>query len=268
VYLSKKLSFALAVLLSSMIFPILSLAVEVQWMQGMQRDFPEVRSRDGETRLGEGTHSQWIEDGTLKVRITYVLEEGREVTEEADFLQDPELTQERWEYRELRGGVLYQHFQFDFTTGQARAQQRTEGGDDEFQTWSQQIEIQRGQAFAGLGFNYALMNLRSRLVDQEEDVDLEAIAFTPAPRKAMVRLSHEAEGSLQMGGRELPSDLFRIRPQVGWFGRLFVSPPDFHIWLYREAPPAFLRFQGPIGTPDDPIVQVSVLPQVTQSLAE
>jgi hypothetical protein len=266
-FVSKKgVAFAL-MLFSFLSFLQAGFGVEVQWRQGMQRDFPEVRSEGGEARLGEGAHLQWVEEGVLKVRVTYALEEGREVTEEADFRQDPELIQDRWEYREYRGGALYQHFQFDFRTGQARAQQRKEGGAaeqgaQEFETWSEQIDTQPGQAFTGLGFNYALMNLRSRLVDQEEQVDFEAIAFMPGPRKATVRLTHEAQGVVQMGGRVLPADLFRIRPQVGWLGRLFVSPPDFHIWLHREDPPAFLRFQGPIGTPDDPVVQVSVLPQM------
>jgi len=61
-----------------------------------------------------------------------------------------------------------------------------------------------------------------------------------------------------MAGRAVEGDRFTVHPELPWFARLFVKVPDATIWL--TLPPAgFLRWEGAIAQPDDPIVRVDLL---------
>jgi hypothetical protein len=75
-----------------------------------------------------------------------------------------------------------------------------------------------------------------------------------------VEITHDGVDRLPISGRSLLGDRFRIHPRIPWIARAFVDVPDSRIWLTSPAPAAFLRFEGPLAEPDDPIVRVDLLP--------
>jgi hypothetical protein len=61
-------------------------------------------------------------------------------------------------------------------------------------------------------------------------------------------------------GGPRPGDKYTIHVDIPGIVRLFVDPPDLHIWLVNGDPPAFPRFEGPLVEPKDPVVRVDLIP--------
>jgi hypothetical protein len=62
-----------------------------------------------------------------------------------------------------------------------------------------------------------------------------------------------------MSGRSLKGDRFIIHPEIPFIAQFFVSVPDTKIWLTNPAPAGFLRREGPIVLPTDPMIRVDLL---------
>ncbi len=243
------LFFALALLA-----PWSARAVEVTGFEGTAHGFPSMVDLNGK-KLADGEFIQEIEDGRLSITLKYKFKRGGIRTEEkAVFRQKPELVQEEWSWRELKEGDVVRQFAVDFKTQTATAKKRENG---EMKDWSEKIEIQPGRTFVGYGFMLAVQNLRSRLVKGEQ-IELEAIGFTPKPKTVTVQISHGGTDQMEMSDRLLTGDRFIIHAKIPAIAALFVKVPDTLIWLTK--PPAeFLRWEGPVAEPDDPIVRVDLV---------
>jgi len=229
-------------------------AMETRWIEGTVRGFPVVRDAGGH-QIGEGTLTQYIEDGKLHAQGIFDLRDGRRIQEETVLEQQPGLRQLFWTWKESRGDQVLREFSVDLTTGHATARKRNGDG---FDTWDDHLDGTR-DAFAGVGFMYAVKNLTGRL-DKGEKIELSAVVFTTKPRTVTVSVSRDQVGELAMGGRHLPASRYVIHPEVPWIARLFVKAPDQYLWYYRPAPPAFLRADIPVAEPSDPTIRIELLP--------
>jgi hypothetical protein len=218
--------------------------------------FPVLRDSAGK-RLADGDFSQWVEQERLHVKITHEFVGGsRRIEERSVFRQAPRLIQEEWSWRELRGGKVHRDFRVNFRSGIAEAT-TVEG--NERKQWSEKVDISPGTSFAGLGFMLAIQWLRQRLL-MGERVELRAIGFTPKPRVVSVEISHGGLDEMRMAGRSLRGDRFVIHPKIPWVASLFIDVPDTQIWLNSPAPAGFLRLEGPLVEPRDPITRIDLLP--------
>jgi hypothetical protein len=229
-------------------------AVEWTTPEGPARGFPALRDLAGK-KLADGDFEQWIDNGGLHVRITYV-GESRRIEEQAVFRQKPELIQDEWSLREMRNGKLYRQFEVSFRSGTAAAKKQ-EGA--ELGVWSEKIDVEPGRAFAGFGFTMAIKGLQKRLV-RGEHVELQAVGFSPKPRVVTVELSYGGRDRVGMSGRVLQGERFIVHPKLPLIARLFVDVPDHQIWLTSAAPVSFLRWEGWLAEPSDPITRVDLLP--------
>ena len=227
---------------------------EPRWIEGTLRGFPVVRDAEGHP-IGEGTLTQFIEDGKLHAQGVFDLRDGRRIREEVVLEQRPRLRQLSWSWEETRGGEVLRRFAVDLTTGHATARKRTADGVD---TWDDHLDGTR-DGFAGVGFMYAVKGLTDRL-DKGEKIELTAVVFTTKPRTVTVSVSRDQVGELAMGARRLPAARYVIHPEVPWFARLFVKAPDQYLWYYRPDPPAFLRADIPVAEPGDPMIRIELLP--------
>jgi len=234
--------------------PFSAPAVEVTEFETRAHGFPALLDSNGK-KLADGDFAQWTDDGRLHVTITYKFERGDRIEEKAVFRQKPELIQEEWSWRELKGGQLVRHFTVDFKTQTATAQKREK---DDLKNWSEKIDVQAGRTFAGYGFTLALQNLRKRLIDGER-IELQAIGFNPKPQVVAVELSHGGVDEMKMSDRTLEGDRFIIHPKIPAIAKLFVKVPDTQIWLTKP-PAVFLRWEGPAAEPNDPIIRVDLVP--------
>jgi hypothetical protein len=229
-------------------------AIEWTAFDGTARGYPVLREVSGR-KIGDGDFVQWVERGRLNVRITYS-GGGRRIEEISVFRQNPELIQEQWSIRELRSGKLFRQFAIDFDKGVVTAKKLDEG---EMKQWSDTVEVDRGRAFAGFGFSLAARMLHKRLVAGEQ-VSLQTIGFTPKPRKVTVKIAYSGVDRIRMGDRTINGERFVVHAEVPFIAKLFVKVPDAQIWLTTPAPPTFLRFEGPLAEPSDPVMRVDLMP--------
>lgn len=229
-------------------------ALEWASFEGPARGFPALRDMAGKT-IADGDFAQWLENERLHVKIVYS-GRTRRIEENAVFRQRPELVQEQWSLRELRNEKLYREFTVNFTSGTATAKKLEDG---ELNDWSDDVEVDRGRAFAGFGFTLATKALRKRL-QSGEHVELQTVGFSPKPRVVTVEISYGGLDRVPMAGRDLRGERYIVHPKLPFIADLFINVPDAHIWLTSPAPAAFLRWEGPLAEPGDPITRVDLLP--------
>lgn len=208
-------------------------------------------------KLADGEFRQWIENDRLHIVITYKFSAGEIYEEHSQFRQEPELIQEKWSWEESKNGKSQREFAVDFLSGKTRAHIS-----QDHKNVSKTINIEAGRTFAGFGFSLALSNLRKRLLAGEQ-VQLKAVGFsdfpTLGPQVVTVTISHAGVDRMRMSGRFLKGDRFTIHPELPFIAKFFVTVPDTKIWLTNPAPAGFLRWEGPIVLPTDPIVRVDLL---------
>src|SRR5437870_9800916 len=208
-------------------------------------------------KLADGEFRQWVESNRLHIVITYKFSAGEVYEEHSQFRQQPELIQEKWSWKELKHGSSQREFAADFLTGIASAHIRQDHKDV-----SKRINIEPGRTFAGFGFSLALSNLRKRLLSGEQ-VQLKAVGCsefpTLGPQVVTVTISHGGVQRMRMGERSPKGDRFIIHPEIPLIAKLFVNVPDTKIWLTNPAPAGFLRWEGPLVLPNDPLIRVDLL---------
>src|SRR5947207_7062573 len=208
-------------------------------------------------KLADGEFRQWVEDQRLNVVITYKFPDGGSFEEKARFRQQPELIQEHWSWKELKGERVQREFNVDFLSGTATAHISKDNKDV-----SDKVDVEKGRTFAGFGFTLALSNLRKRLL-RGEQVQLKAVGFSPfptlKPQVVTVKLSHGGLQRMRMGGRSIKGDQFIVHPEIPLIAKLFVNVPDTKIWLTNPEPAGFLRLEGPIVLPTDPMIRVDLI---------
>ena len=232
------------------------LAIEVTQPAGAAHGYPGLYDINGK-KLADSEFRQWVENNRLHVVITHKFSAEEVYEEHAQFRQQPELIQEKWSWKESKHGRSQREFAVDFLTGIASAHIRQDRKDV-----SKRINIEPGRTFAGFGFSLALSNLRKRLLSGEQ-VQLKAVGFSPfptlGPQVVTVTISHGGVQRMRMGGRSPKGDQFIIHPEIPLFAKLFINVPDTKIWLTNPAPAGFLRWEGPIVLPDDPLIRVDLL---------
>src|SRR5213596_3252147 len=232
------------------------LALKVTEPAAASHGYPGLCDINGK-KLADGEFRQWIENNRLHIVITYKFSAGEVYEEHSQFRQDAELIQEKWSWKELKHGRSQREFAADFLTGIASAHIRQDHKDV-----SKRINIEPGRTFAGFGFSLALSNLRKRLLSGEQ-VQLKAVGFSPfptlGPQVVTVTIFYGGVDRMRMGGRSPKGDQFIIHPEIPLFAKLFINVPDTKIWLTNPAPAGFLRWEGPIVLPDDPLIRVDLL---------
>ncbi len=222
--------------------------------EGVLHGFPAMLDASGK-KIADGDFSQWLEGEHLHVTITYDFGGGHRIEESAVFRQQPILSQEKWLWRETNHNQLVRQYEVNLELNKATAEKLEDG---RVNRWSEEIKVEPGRTFAGFGFTLAIKALRARLVHGEK-VELEAVAFTPKPRQVGVEISYGGGHEMEMGQRKVASEHFVLHPKVPLVAKAFVNVHDQNIWL-TPFPSGFLRWEGPLVEPGDPIVRVDLLP--------
>ena len=241
------------------------LAVEVTQPAGAAHGYPGLYDISGK-KHANAEFKQWLEDDHLHVVITYRFSDGQLFEEKSRFRQGQALVQEQWSWKEIRHGKPQREFTADFASGIATAHIRKDNKDV-----SEKVQIEPGRTFAGFGFTIALSNLRKRLIKGEQ-IELKAVGFSPfptlKPQVVTVKISYGGVQRMRMSGRSLKGDEFIIHPEIPLIAKLFVKVPDTKIWLTNPPPAGFLRWEGPIVLPTDPMIRVDLISSSSNGPAE
>ena len=223
-------------------------------LETASRGFPAVF--DHGKKVADGAFAEWMEKERLHVQISYDFAGQHRVEEKGVFRPEPTLVQEQWSWRELKNGQVMREFTVDFQTGVATWKNREDGT---LKTSSKTVKVEPGRTFAGFGFSLAVKAIRERLVAGQK-IELLAVAFSPKARVIPVDISYGGLDKLKMGGRIVTGDRFIIHPKVPLLAQPFVDVEDTKIWLTPPRPCSFLRFEGALAAPGDPLIRVDLLP--------
>ncbi len=204
--------------------------------------------------LADSRYAQWIDGGLLHIATRADFPDGRTIVEHATLRLHPQLEQESWDWVERKGDHMIRSYEVNVRTGKAVATRV-----DEHKRWKEDLDIKPGKTFAGIGFVTVVKALRGELAAGQH-VDLEAAAMTPRPRTVGVSVTRDGPSEVWMAGRMVPGDEYTIHAEIPAIARLFVTAPDQHIWLLERGPSAFLRYEGPLVEPKDPIVRIDLIP--------
>ena len=228
-------------------------AIQGNQIETALRASPVLRDATGQ-KIADGNFTQSVESDGLHVHIVYTGNDRR-IEETAVLRQRPELSQTKWQWRESLRGKEIRTFEIDFGSGMATAV-KTEKGEP--RRWSEKLDITQGQTFAGFGFTLAIKALRERLM-KGETVNLKAVGFTPQPREVTVAISYAGRESIRTGDRPVAAEHYVIHPRVPAIAKWFIKAPDANVWL-TPPPAVFVRFEGALVEPSDPIVRIDGAP--------
>ncbi len=229
------------------------LAIVPRVREGDVQSFTSLTDAQGKA-LAQGKYLQRVEGDVLHVEARYDFPDGRSIVERASLRLHPHIEQLTWDWTERNGAQLVRQYEIDFSTRKAVATRV-----DQRKRWKEDLDIEPGKTFAGIGFVTPIKSLRDQLKPGEH-IDLKAVAMTPRPRTAPVTVTRDGPDPVRMAGRTIPGERYTIHVDIPGTARLFVNPPDERIWLVSGEPPAFLRFEGPLVEPGDPIVNVDLIP--------
>jgi hypothetical protein len=199
------------------------------------RGLPELTYLDG-SQKAPGEYAQWLDGETIEVRLVYRFPDGRTIEEESAFTRRP-LAQVGWAWKETRGEQVLRRFVVE----------------------RKQFEEQPGTLFAGFGFSFAIQEHLKELLSGKT-VELKAAAFTPKPRVAKVALVFEGVETLHVGGRDVKARRFSIRAELPGLVKKLAHVRDHSLWLTESEPAGFLRSEGALMEPGDPLIRVDVVP--------
>jgi len=210
--------------------------------------------------IADGRYLQEVVGGVLKIESRFDFPDGRTIVERASLRLSPQIEQESWDWTERRDGALVREYEVDFRTRKAVATRV-----DQHKRWKEEVDIEPGKTFAGIGFVAVIKSLRAEL-EPGQKLELKVVAFTPRPRVATVDVIRVGLENLRMAGRTLSADHYTVHPDVPAIARLFVKAPDQQVWLFGTGPAAFLRYQGPLAEPSDPMIRVDLIPERSANL--
>jgi hypothetical protein len=230
--------------------------IAVRHPPGTLHGFPSLSDASGKV-IADGELTQEVAGRRIVAEIRWRFRDGRSVDERDEFRVESGLRQERFRWVERRGGEELRRFEVDFATGAASSAVRDREGRLEAEV--AHVDEPRERAFAGYGAALAASQLSLPPGGHDE---ITFVAFTPKPRAVRLEIRREVgEDHVDVQGRSVACDRFTLHPVLPFPVRLFVHPPDAHLWFTHAAPPALVRARQNLVAKDDPIVVVDVTPR-------
>jgi len=206
--------------------------------------------------IADARYAQWVTGDVLHIESRADFPDGRTILEQTALRLHPQIEQLSWAWSERNGDRLLREYTIDFRKRKAVATRV-----DQEKRWKEDIDVEPGKTFAGIGFMTVVKALRGQL-KPGESIELHAVAMTPRPRTVKVTVRRDGPDAVHMAGRTLEADRYTIHPDIPAIAKLFVEAPDQHIWLVGRDPAAFLRFEGPLVEPKDPVIHIDLIPGV------
>jgi hypothetical protein len=232
-------------------------AIEVRSPEGELFAFPALLD-DAGAPIATSAMRQWFQGGLLHVRIEHALRDGSLAVERATFTQGRELVQRSWSWEERRGAARVRSFAVDLEAGRATGHKREDGKEKE---WDEEVKVEPGRTFVGVGVTYAVKNLRDELV-AGKDVKLRTVAFLPHPASMTVVARWRGTERIRVGGRMVDADRVEVRPDLKGLEHLLEKVKDplgADVWLHHGVPPMILRIRYPFAEANDRAVVLETL---------
>jgi hypothetical protein len=219
--------------------------VSVRFVEGVTHGFLVVRTVDG-VLIASGDLLQVYRDGQVESRMVFRFKDGSIFDERVVFTQERVFTMRSYHLVQ-RGPVFAEDTEISLerASGKYRVntKARKEGREKVLNgTLNLPPDVYNGMVIT------AAKNLAK---GASETVHL--VAFTPTPRLIQLELAAAGEQKVLIGELAKTATHYVLRPRLGSWLKLFATlagrlPPDSHVWIVRDEPPAFVRFEGQLYT--------------------
>ncbi|MGQ0809924.1 MAG: hypothetical protein ACT4OO_01690 [Nitrospiraceae bacterium] len=217
--------------------------VEVRYREGVTQGFLVLRSSDGK-KLAQGDLSQ-VASGSdrLVSRFTFQFKDESLYDETVVFSQKRVFS--LVSYQLVQRGPAFPetlNISLNGETGEYTVRRKKPKGDE--QVFSGRLGLP-SDVYNGMTA-MILKNLRD-----EASETIHQVAFMPEPKIFAVQIVPVGTDTMRAGDITKDAVHYVLTPQLGWFlgvlAHLFGrTPADYHLWIFKEDAPAFVKFEGPL----------------------
>ena len=235
------------VLLAASLHPVLAANVPVRFAEGVTHGFLVLRSLDGAI-LAHGDLLQAARGDEIAKQMIFRFKDGSTFDERTSFTQNGIYALKTYTLSE-RGPAFDADTELSLTaaTGAYRVTVKDHKGGKE-KTLEGVLELPPDV------YNGLIMTIVKDLPKGTGET-VHLVAFTPEPRIIQLAMSPLDEQKVTVG--DLTKNAVRIvmKPKLGMWLKFFATilgriPPDVHAWILTDDVPAFVGYEGTLGTQD------------------
>ena len=234
-----------AAILVAALQPLAAAAIPVRFAEGLTHGFLTLSGVDGVT-LAHGDLLQVIRGGEIDKRMIFHFKDGSVFDENVTFTQRGVYALKS--YRLSESGPAFEgdrDISMTPASGAYRVKMKDHKGGAE--------KILEGKLDLPADvYNGLILTVVKNLPKGAGEV-VHFVAFTPQPRLIELALSPAGEEKVAVGDITRSAVHYVMKPRLGMWLKFFAKimgrvPPDLHAWVVTDQVPAFVGFEGTLGT--------------------
>lgn len=234
-----------AVLLVAALHPVVAATIPVRFAEGVTHGFLVLSGVDGVT-LAHGDLFQVVRGGEIDKRMIFRFKDGSVFDENVTFTQREVYALKSYSLSE-RGPAFEGDREISMTpaNGAYRVKMKDHKGGAE--------KILEGTLDLPADvYNGLVLTVVKNLPKGGGEI-VHFVAFTPQPRLIELALAPDGEEKVTVGDLTRSAVRYVMKPRLGVWLRFFATivgrvPPDLHAWVVIDEVPAFVGFEGTLGT--------------------
>jgi hypothetical protein len=225
--------------------PASAAPVSVRYVEGVTHGFLVVRTVNG-VLIASGDLLQVYRDGQVESRMVFRFKDGSVFDERVVFTQERVFTMQSYHLVQ-RGPVFAEDTEISLERASGKYRVKTKARKDGSEKVLNGTLDLPPDVYNGM----VIMAAKNLAKGASETVHL--VAFTPTPRLVQLELAPAGEQKVLIGELMKTATRYVLKPRLGGWLKLFATltgrlPPDSHVWMIRDEPPAFVRFEGQLST--------------------
>jgi hypothetical protein len=234
-----------AVALAAALHPVAAATIPVRFAEGVTHGFLVLSGVDGVT-LAHGDLLQVIRDGEIDKRMVFHFKDRSVFDERVTFTQRGVYALKS--YRLSESGPAFEadrEISMTLATGAYRVKTKSHKDGAE-KILEGTLDLPEDV------YNGLILTVVKSLPKGAGEV-VHFVAFTPEPRLIELALSPAGDEKVAVGDITRSAVHYVMKPRLGMWLKLFAKilgrvPPDLHTWVVTEDVPAFVAFEGTLGS--------------------
>jgi hypothetical protein len=241
----KSLSALGAVVLVAALHPLVAATIPVRFADGVTHGFLVLRGVDGAT-LAHGDLLQVVRGGEIDKRMIFRFKDGSVFDENVTFTERGVYALKSYRLSES-GPAFAADTEISMTAGTGAYRVKTKehkGGKEKILEGTLDLPADV--------YNGLILTVVKDLPKGAGEI-VHFVAFTPEPRIIELALTPVGEEKVIVGDLTKSAVHYVMKPRLGMWLKFFATivgrvPPDLHAWIMTDDLPAFVAFEGTLGT--------------------
>jgi hypothetical protein len=226
--------------------PASAAPISVRFVEGVTHGFLLLRTVNGGL-IASGDLLQVYRGGQVESRMVFRFKDGSVFDERVVFTQERVFTMQSYRLVQ-RGPVFTEDTEISLERASGKYRVNTKAHKDGRE------DVLNGTLDLPPDVYNGLVITIAKNLPKGTSETVHMVAFTPTPRIIQLELAPQGEHKLLGGELAKTATHYVLRPRLGIWLKLFATvlgrvPPDSHVWIITDEPPAFARFEGQLVTP-------------------